>query len=310
MNAEIRPFEDREAAAAAALLRELLPHYLITAELLVHWRHAIPERAHGRYWIAAVGEDVLGWADAEFRTTAAEPGIGTLWVGVAEQARRAGLGERLYGLAEEHLLAHGAWKLQSTYDDEPGRRFAERHGFVSTRTERLLMLDSGQADLSELASLERAKRSEGFALRPLRDLLDRPHDLHALYAEAESDIPSDDEPGEFRYEDWLEETLRSPALEVDGSFIVVFEGRPVSFAWLDVDRVGRRAEHNLTGTLREFRGRGLARLAKLAAISWCAEDGIDTLVTGNDGENEPMLAINRRLGYRPTVERTEVAKVL
>jgi len=310
VNTAIRPFEDRDAGSVSALLRELLPHYLITAELLVHWLRSTPERALVRFWVAEAGDDLVGWADAEFRTTVAEPGVATLWVGVAEQARRAGLGERLYSLAEKHLLERSAWKLESSYDGETGRRFAERHGFVSTRIERLSTLDSREADLSELASLEQARRSEGFALRPLRDLLDRPHDLHALYAEAESDIPSDDEPGEFRYEDWFEETLRSPALEMDGSFNVVFEGRPVAFAWLDVDRDGRRAEHNLTGTLREFRGRGLARLAKLAAIRWCAENGIDTLLTGNDRENEPMLAINRRLGYRPTIERTEVAKVL
>jgi RimJ/RimL family protein N-acetyltransferase len=91
----------------------------------------------------------------------------------------------------------------------------------------------------------------------------------------------------------------------------VLEGDDVvSFAWLELDREGGRGHHELTGTLRAYRGRGLATLAKVAAVRWCAANGIRELLTANDVDNAPMLAINERLGYRPTTVSTDLEKRL
>jgi GNAT superfamily N-acetyltransferase len=59
----------------------------------------------------------------------------------------------------------------------------------------------------------------------------------------------------------------------------------------------------MTATVRDFRRRGLARLAKLASIRWAAERGITSILTGNDRENPGMLALNDSLGYRTHVMR-------
>jgi RimJ/RimL family protein N-acetyltransferase len=66
-----------------------------------------------------------------------------------------------------------------------------------------------------------------------------------------------------------------------------------------------RATNMFTGTLREFRGRGLGLAVKLASIAWATENGITSLVTTNDERNAPMLAINRRLGYVPAGRQVE-----
>jgi RimJ/RimL family protein N-acetyltransferase len=143
---------------------------------------------------------------------------------------------------------------------------------------------------------------------PLRDLRDRTRELHALWEEAAKDIPSDDEHGDIDFDEWQRETMGNPLLDLDASMTVLDGERPVAFAWLLIDREGGRGEHDLTGTLRAYRGRGLARLAKLAGIRWCRENDIRTLLTGNDAENAPMLAVNDRLGYRPTVFHVEFAR--
>ena len=64
----------------------------------------------------------------------------------------------------------------------------------------------------------------------------------------------------------------------------------------------------LTGTRRAYRGRGLALAVKLASIHWAAENGITRMLTFNDETNAPMLAINRRLGYKPIGRRVELLK--
>jgi GNAT superfamily N-acetyltransferase len=84
----------------------------------------------------------------------------------------------------------------------------------------------------------------------------------------------------------------------------------VAIAMLIVDVEGRRAVNGFTGTLPAFRGRGLARLAKLASIAWAKEHGITSIATGNDATNAPMLAINISLGYRPDAVWLAYAKDL
>jgi RimJ/RimL family protein N-acetyltransferase len=84
--------------------------------------------------------------------------------------------------------------------------------------------------------------------------------------------------------------------------------RPVALAFLLVNPEAGVAVNEMTGTLKEYRGRGLARLAKLAAIRWAAEEGFHEIGTGNDSENAPMLALNQSLGYEVKWRRAFFAK--
>ena len=123
-------------------------------------------------------------------------------------------------------------------------------------------------------------------------------------------MPADEPETNFPFEEWTAHVLEHPDLSRDGSFVVLAGERPASLAFIEANRERRKAGHDLTGTLREFRRRGLARLAKLAAIRWCAANGITSLVTGNDTTNTDMLALNEHLGYRPTAVYTSFAKSL
>jgi GNAT superfamily N-acetyltransferase len=309
-SAQVRPFRDEDAARAAALLRELIPYFVMTAEMLQHWLAASPERMRSAYWVAERDNELVAWAEAEFQLSTKDPEIGLAWVGVREDERRRGLGQRLYDLAAAHLTDRGARKLKSWVADATSREFAERRGFSPTRTDRVSTLDPVSADVSALPALEAASVRDGYRIARLAAVRDRPRDLHALFNEAHLDAPTDDEHRDVDYDEWQKLTWENPLLDFELSSVVLHGDRPVAFAWLLADREGGRAAHELTGTLRAYRGRALARLAKLAAIRWSAEAGIHTLLTENDSENAPMLAINERLGYRPTIVLTEMAKEL
>ena len=53
-----------------------------------------------------------------------------------------------------------------------------------------------------------------------------------------------------------------------------------------------------TSTLRQFRGRGLAKLMKSVQLRRAAAKGVTAAYTCNDYSNAPMLAINNWLGYK------------
>jgi GNAT superfamily N-acetyltransferase len=270
-----------------------------TAQGFRHWVESEPERARFGLWVAEDGGRLMGFAMAAFHWSMSTRDVGWIWAGVREGERRRGLGSALFARGEEHLRAHAARKLESfTLEGGAGDTFLQGRGYRRTRVELKQVLDLSRVEPGDAARYVERKAREGFTLVPLEDLRDRPRDVHAVYAAATADIPADDPEDDVPFEDWEAQDLRDPELSSEGSFVVLHERRPVALAFLLVNAEARVAANEMTGTLPEYRGRGLARLAKLATIRWAAERGLGAVYTGNDSENAPMLALNRSLGYQ------------
>jgi GNAT superfamily N-acetyltransferase len=123
--------------------------------------------------------------------------------------------------------------------------------------------------------------------------------------EATQDMPSTEPIDNVPYDEWEQHVLANPLFTPEGSFVVMEDDKAVAVSLLVADLESRRGFNMFTGTLRDYRGRGLGIAVKLASIAWAAEQGITALVTTNDETNAPMLAINRRLGYRVPGRRVE-----
>ena len=299
----IRDYEDRDADPAAEMIVRYSP-WLWTARGLRHRLHALPERAHRKAWVADVDGAIVGWGEAEFDWVAERDDIGTVWVLVASDHRGQGLGSELFARAAAHMEAHGAAELR-TWSLPDGDAFVEHRGFRRARVERISAVDPGTVDTSALDEIP-----DGVRVEPLDALLDRLPELHVLYAEAAADMPADHAESNIPYDEWVEETVGSPDLSREGSMVVLVDDRPAALSWLEVDEVNKVAQHDLTGTARAFRRRGLARIAKLAALRWSGQAGIKRITTGNDSTNVGMLAINDELGFRPYAVETEWVKPL
>jgi GNAT superfamily N-acetyltransferase len=233
---------------------------------------------------------------------------GGIHVTVPAGRRRAGIGSALYELEVDHLRAVGARRLSALAVDEDGHRFLEQRGFSHTHTERYSWVDPRRVDLAALPALRERAAGDGFAVVPFAEC--SPEGVHAVDAEASADIPEDTPMTHMPFEEWLPQHWEHPMMTKEGSFAVVQGGRPVTIAMLRVDREGRRAGNDITGTLRAYRGRGLARLAKLSQLGWAAANGIESVVTSNDSTNAAMLAVNTRLGYAPMHEERSYVRDL
>ena len=276
---------------------------------LRHWVESHPERSRFAIWVAESGGELAGFAFARFHWSMSVEGVTWLWAGVRETMRGRGIGSRLCATAEAHLLAHDPTKLETfAIAGSPGQSFAESRGFRETRQMMTLRLDPRAAELEDLASLETNAAADGLRLASLRDVADRPREVHAVYAATAADIPGDDPEDSIPYEDWEKHDLEHPDLSWDGGRVVLDGERPVALALLYVNDDAGLARNEMTGTLPEYRRRGLARLAKLAVIRWAAENDIRELATENDGENEAMQTLNESLGYRVAYVRTFLSR--
>ena len=85
------------------------------------------------------------------------------------------------------------------------------------------------------------------------------------------------------------------------AFLVAPEhGRPLGYGYLELD--GDTGTHGFTAVARAARGRGVAGAIKRGQIRWARDRGLRALRTANEARLEGMLALNRRLGYRPLYE--------
>jgi GNAT superfamily N-acetyltransferase len=294
---EIRDFRPDDVAGVVGVLREANPHMLFSEEGFTHRQATLPPRERQRRWFATENDEVVAAAGAELYLFAETDETAFLGVTVLADHRGRGLGAELFKAAIEHARHIGARRVIAESGYANGRRFLERRDFRRTHTRRYSRIDPREADFSGLDELRSDKEAEGFVVAPLGEC--RPEDVHAVDAETTLDIPMEVPMTHVPFDEWEGAFWRHPLLSRDGSFAALAEGRPVAITMARVDRREGRALNEMTGTLRPFRARGLARLVKLCQLEWSAANAITSVVTENDETNVAMLAVNERLGYRP-----------
>jgi GNAT superfamily N-acetyltransferase len=288
---EIRRFDEDVAEGAAELFRELQPSVLTTDAYLVHRERTAPARSRRLSLVAVDADFVVGWGSVTRPWPEAELDRAAIWVMVKPSHRRRGLGTELAKRVEQHAVDGGATILTTIVENDPaGLRFVERRGFEETKANLVSTLEPRLVDLPPRG---------GYEVATLDELAGEEQRLYRIFGEAGGFSPG----GEPSFEEWRRIILESPLLEARGSFTLLADRRPVSLAWLLVDWDRGQAENEWTATVPELRGQGLARLTKLHAIRWAAENGIREILTDNDEDNVAMLELNRSLGYRPLWRR-------
>ncbi|MGY0005042.1 GNAT family N-acetyltransferase [Micromonospora sp. I033] len=276
-------------APGVVALRSIVHPYLLRG--VESTRRMIAEPPPAEDWAAWVAEadgQVVGWVSAyrNSHTSAANVGeISTLHVHPEHRLR--GIGTALLDAALGHLRLIGAQRLL-TWSQPGSLPFAGRHGFTPSRELRYSALDLRPAP-------PMPEPPPGVRLLSATEV--DPRRIHRVDAEASLDEPGDVPTDALGYDIWRHEVWDNPGLDRNASTVVEVDGALVAVSL--VKRDGDRMWSDFTGTIPGHRGRGLARLAKRAALHRAATSGVRTAYTSNDEANAPMLAINSRLGYRP-----------
>lgn len=308
---DLRPNDVADAEAVVRVRRAALPFMISTARgVAFDLASAHPDK-HYRLLVAEATDEngdalVVGTAQVGIAYDSPEPGQGFVNAYVDPARRGLGAGSALLRTAEEHLVAAGAkdsyaWVL----DEPPHRAFAERHGYRASRSAHFLRLDLTS---TALPPLPRALPT-GVELRPGSAFAADPRPLFEADAAASLDEPGDVAVEFDDYEDWVEHTWNHPCLDQELTTVVLVDGEVAAFTAAHTDGATRYSSA-MTGTLRGFRGRGLAKLAKTDSLQRARAAGYTEAFTGNDTGNGPMLAVNTWFGYEICASETRFTKHL
>ncbi|MFY1680225.1 GNAT family N-acetyltransferase [Micromonospora sp. WMMD730] len=277
-------------APRVVALRSLVHPYLVRG--IASTRQMIaqpPPEENWAAWVAETDGQITGWVSAFRNAQTSEPNFGdisTLHVHPGHRGRGAGTALLTAALAHLRSLRVRRVRTWALTDSLP---YARRHGFTPSRELRYSALDLRPAP-------PMPEPPAGVRLLPLTGL--DPYQVYLLDDAAAPDEPGDVPVDATSYSYWRSECWENPGLDRDASTVAEVDGALVALSL--VKRDGDRMWSDYTATRPEYRGRGLARLTKQAALHRAAGNGVRTAYTANDEANAPMLAINTRLGYRQT----------
>ncbi|MEV6974602.1 GNAT family N-acetyltransferase [Kitasatospora sp. NPDC093806] len=300
----IRDFRPEDAGAVAAAHRAGREHLVQTAEAFA-WLNARQTKGEFyRTFVAELDGRVVGSVRCGVVTGTTTTGIGHANGSILPEYRRRGAFTALLAAAERHLVEHGVTELHSWVDDEPGpRAFAEARGFTAGRLAHFAGRDLA-LPLPEAPALP-----AGVELRPASDWAADPYPVFLIEADAIRDEPGEVEMDAADYEEWRDGVSAHPDLDHELTIVAVVDGEPAAFSAVHTDGADRYWSA-FTACRREFRGRGLSKLAKLESLRLARAAGLRHAYTSNDATNAPMLAINAWLGYERCASERKFTKRL
>ncbi|ULH14904.1 GNAT family N-acetyltransferase [Deinococcus sp. KNUC1210] len=201
------------------------------------------------------------------------------------------------------LKARGARELQTMLKetDAPGLRFLEKRGWKQVWRRHEFRVDTTHfemaAPMPDLGGL-RLESLEALASDPQRD-----ERLHELDWTLFQDVPMDQNFTKRPLEAWVKQELQDPTMRLDLSFALLddtqqdpLHGPYVGYTTLMQNPSGFYII-GMTGVKREYRGRGLAKVLKLASMRALKQQGGGEIRTFNDPPNVAMIGMNRALGF-------------
>jgi GNAT superfamily N-acetyltransferase len=268
-----------------------------------YWNSNLPPgRIARRMVMENDAKEIIGYSFVG-RETWSPSGRFSVWLIVDPAYRCQGIGTALYADLEAFVRTHGAVEvsIETGDDDLPSQRFAEKRGFHIDRHLFESVLDLDSFDESPYQDLVPSLEAAGIRFFSLADAGDTPEALRKLHAVNHAtalDIPGFE--GDWMpFEEFEKMVRRAEWFCPDGQLLAADDEAYIGLAAVQLIPTKQGAYNLMTGVMPAYRGRKIALALKLLAIRYARQHGARYIRTHNDSLNDPMLSINRKLGYQP-----------
>jgi len=306
-----RPICDADYTIKSELQGKIQPDYLISPDELRQRDRLLEDSRIFRLLLAAESQSsgsLAGFGSLYNSPWNFDPSKYSIEIMVDPSQQGQGLGRRFFGILEEAARSRRAILLWASVRAEDPRslRFFDKSGFVERHQSWASRLDLAEVSPPQgmMPSIPRevliASLVEEGPERP--EVRDR---LYQLRNQSGKDAPSMGTPSGYTFEQFLDATFRHPGFLPEATLVARVGDRYVSTTSLEGVKGEPDTLHvGYTGTLRGFRGKGIATELKRLAIGYAKAHGYRYLTTDNDSLNVPIVKINQSLGFR--VQRTTI----
>jgi GNAT superfamily N-acetyltransferase len=261
--------------------------------------------SHHLLWVATNGDEVTGVARLRLFDGSGRAHLGQFAIDVHPDHRRRGVGSLLLDTVARAAREEKRRSIVvEASSDTPGVAFLEARGFTCVLSLSLLLLN-----VHDAGDVEEIVHSEHPGYRLTRWLGVVPGELAETFATAKSamgDMPTGDT--DYGTTTWDTDRVRDMAevVEKRGDTLLtvaaVHRDTVAGFTELVIPvGDGTRAIQYDTAVVPGHRGNGLGLWVKAAMLDWLRAEwpAVEEIETDNAEDNEHMLAVNERLGFRP-----------
>lgn len=310
MNLNIRPGQKpQDFPRVAEIITAVEPEWPVTAGMLEHWDKNHDPKYYRAEFVAELDAQVVGLGSIGEDRWAYEPGKFVFGIQVHPEFWGQGVGRAIYDHLIEHVQPMNPALLQAgTLENRPrARAFLERRGFLETWRRYESRLETQDFDFSPYAHLAERVKGAGLEIKSWAELFadpDAPRKLWELDWLLFQDVPMGLKFVKRDLEQWIKEEIQDPHFAPQACFIALDPNRddPLTGSYVGYSQLTRNPGGfwgiNMTGVLREYRGKGVAKALKLEGIRYVKEHGGEQIRTTNDPPNISMLVMNRELGFQ------------
>lgn len=268
-----------------------------------------------------VAEERLGQPVGFYWVSLSSTGIrpGFVYLYVIPELRCRGVGSLLHADLEAAVKTAGVTRLK-TYVKETwpeSKSFADRQGYFVERMQFPMELDLDAFDDSPYDPLISKLKAAGFLFTSMADLGDTEEAQRKLFRLNDdcvvTTMGSDGSHSWGSFDEFHESVCKTPWYNPAGQ-IVVIDTRSGAWAAMSAISVigGNDYAYNLfTGVDLPYRGQKLGTAVKITALRYARLTlGVHKVRTHHNSKNEPMIAIDRKFGYRQLPGDYVMEKVL
>ena len=299
----VRLAQDDDAPAVTEIINRDYPEPTTVEQVRERIRGASVSRQVIRLVATDEAGQVVGYGHM-LRDDWMEAGLFWAHVAVDPGSRRQGVGSLLYGKLLAWARERGGWTFRCEAREAvpASLPFAKRHGYQIDRHIFESTLDLATFDERPFLPTLHTVRSAGirfFSLAEMGDTMEARRRLYEVERVVARDIPGGSESATRPFEIFLREVCDPAHYRPETQLVAAAGDVWIGLAGVLDYPINRSMYNGITGVLPAYRGRGVATSLKALAVQAARARGAAYIRTNNDSHNAPMLAVNRKLGYKP-----------
>ena len=306
-----RHFRTKDYPIVLKLMKAAVPELPISEEQLRNHYENRDGSTRFERLVVVIDDEIVAYGMYEQLTTSPKEFL--IYGAVHPNCQHKGIGTLLYDrivatLSQFNPLLVGAYVLENK---NRSIEFLRARGFQDAQQEQLkyqMVCDIASSELIFPSGIEEYLRSQGIMIKTLKELQSEENfafKLYELYRELIQQTPSSQPLLQKSFDEFVDD-LRSLDLLAEAYHIALRQGDYIGMNILYKMPEQEVLFNEFTGVKQNYRGRDIAKTLKLRGMAYAKSHSYTTIVTHNDLRNEPIIQLNRQLGFVALIKYVKI----